>query len=169
MANETTSQTTIDGIETVEEMNNEAYIQAINELKANTISLDKYNKLRAENKKLLDSLVSGNQIELPTKEEKPDIQALRAKLRNTDTDLNNLEFIETGLKLRNALIESGERDPFLPIGDKTPVTSEIIEKAERVAEGLQAMVDFAEGDSGIFSAEYQRRVQDTGIPARRRP
>lgn len=168
MANETTSQTMIDGIETVEEMNNEAYIQAINELKANTISLDKYNKLRAENKKLLDSLVSGNQIELP-KEEKPDIKALRAKLRNTDNDLSNLEFIETGLKLRAALIESGERDPFLPIGDKTPVTSEIIEKAERVAEGLQQMVDFAEGDSGIFSAEYQRRVQDVGIPARRRP
>lgn len=162
------NQNNLENIETVEEMNNEAYIQAINELKANTISLDKYNKLRAENKKLLDSLVSGNQIELP-KEEKPDIQALRAKLRNTDNDLSNLEFIETGLKLRNALIESGERDPFLPIGDKTPVTSEIIEKAERVAEGLQAMVDFAEGDSGIFSAEYQRRVQDVGIPARRRP
>lgn len=162
------NQNNLENIETVEEMNNEAYIQAINELKANTISLDKYNKLRAENKKLLDSLVSGNQIELP-KEEKPDIQALRAKLRNTDNNLTNLEFIETGLKLRNALIESGERDPFLPIGDKTPVTSEIIEKAERVAEGLQAMVDFAEGDSGIFSAEYQRRVQDVGIPARRRP
>lgn len=162
------NQNNLENIETVEEMNNEAYIQAITELKANTISLDKYNKLRAENKKLLDSLVSGNQIELP-KEEKPDIQALRAKLRNTDNDLSNLDFIETGLKLRNALIESGERDPFLPIGDKTPVTSEIIEKAERVAEGLQQMVDFAEGDSGIFSAEYQRRVQDVGIPARRRP
>lgn len=169
MANETTSQTmTNENIETVEEMNNEAYIQAINELKANSISLDKYNKLRAENKKLLDSLVSGNQIELP-KEDKPDVQALRNKLFNNNNDLSNLEYIDTALKLRTALIESGERDPFLPTGDKVDLTSDIIDKANGVADGLQAIVDFAEGDSGIFTAQYQRVVKDSGIPARRRP
>lgn len=154
-------------IETVEEMNNEQYIEAIEELKASTISLDKYNKLRAENKKLLDALVSGEQLDIP-KEEKPDIKELRNKLFG-DNDLSNLEYIDTALKLRTALIENGERDPFLPIGDKVEFTADTVEKANLVAEGLQAMVDFAEGDSGIFTAEFQRKVKDTGIPARRRP
>lgn len=153
--------------ETVEEMNNEAYIQAIEELKATTISKDAYNKLRAENKKLLDALVAGEQLDIP-KEEKPDIKALRNKLFSTDGELSNYEYIDTALKLRNALIESGERDPFLPIGDKTPLTSDIIEGAQRVADGLQEMLDFAEGDSGVFTAEYQRRVKDSGIPRPKR-
>ena len=155
-------------LETAEELNNEAYIEAINNLKASTVSLEKYNQLRGENKKLLDALVKGEQIDIP-KEEKPDIQALRNKLFNTDNDLNNLEYIDTALKLRTALIESGERDPFLPTGDKVDLTSDIVDKANNVAEGLQSIVDFAEGDSGIFTAQYQRVVKDSGIPARRRP
>lgn len=155
-------------LETAEEMNNEAYIQAINELKASTISIEKYNQLRGENKKLLDALVKGEQIDIP-KEEKPDIQALRNKLFNNNNDLTNLEYIDTALKLRTALIESGERDPFLPTGDKVDLTSDIIDKANTVAEGLQSIVDFAEGDSGIFTAQYQRVVKDSAIPARRRP
>lgn len=153
--------------ETVEELNNEAYIKAIEELKATTISKDAYNKLRAENKKLLDALVSGEQLDIP-KEEKPDIQALRNKLFSTDSELSNYEYIDTALKLRNALIENGERDPFLPIGDKTPLTPDIIEGAQRVADGLQEMLDFAEGDSGVFTAEYQRRVKDSSIPRPKR-
>lgn len=155
-------------LDTAEEMNNEAYIQAINELKASTISIEKYNQLRGENKKLLDALVKGEQIDLP-KEEKPDIQALRNKLFNNNNDLTNLEYIDTALKLRTALIESGERDPFLPTGDKVDLTSDIVDKANGVADGLQAIVDFADGDSGIFTAQYQRVVKDSGIPTRRRP
>jgi hypothetical protein len=30
------------------------------------------------------------------------------------------------------------------------------------------MVDFAEGDSGVFTAEYQRKVKDVMIPRGRR-
>lgn len=153
-------------LDTVEEMNNEQYIQAIEELKSTTIGLDKYNKLRAENKKLLDALVSGEQLE-PTTEVKPDIKELRNKLFG-DNDLSNLEYIKTTLDLRNALIENGERDPFLPVGDKAPLTADIVEGAQKVAEALQEMVDFADGDSGIFTAEYQRRVKDSGIPRPRR-
>lgn len=157
-----TEQTT-----TVEEMNNEQYIAAIEELKANTVSRESYNKLRNENKQLLDALVSGK--ELPkTPEVKPSIEDLRKKLFNTDCDMSNLGYIETALSLRDSLIEAGERDPFLPYGDKVDVTSEQIETANKVAAGLREMVDFAEGDSGVFSAEYQRKVKDVTIPRGRR-
>ena len=153
-------------IETVEEMNNEQYIAAIEDLKASTVSKDVYNKLRAENKKLLDALVSGEQLPAAP-EEKPDIKELRKKLFGEE-QLSNLEYIQTALSLRNSLIEAGERDPFLPYGDKVDITSEQIETAQKVADNLQEMLDFAEGDSGVFTAEYQRRVKDIAIPRGRK-
>ena len=160
------AETNTNPIETLEEMNNEAYIAAIEEMKANTVSKEAYNKLRAENKKLLDTLVSGEQLP-QTPEEKPSIQDLRNKLFGEE-DLSNYEYIKTALSLRDALIESGERDPFLPVGDKVDITAEQIENAQKVADGLSDMLDFAEGDSGVFSAEYQRRVKDISIPRGRR-
>lgn len=155
-------------ITTLEEMNNEQYIAAIEELKASTVSRDAYNKLRSENKQLLDALVSGQQLpQVP--EEKVSVVDLRKKLFSTDSEnLSNLEYVETALSLRNGLIEAGERDPFLPYGDKVDITSEQIETANKVANALQEMVDFAEGDSGVFTAEYQRRVKDVSIPRGRR-
>jgi len=154
-------------IETLEEMNNEQYIQAIEDLKASTVSKETYNKLRAENKKLLDALVSGQEI--PTQEEnKPTIDEMRKQLFDIDGNMSNLDFVETALSLRDSLIEAGERDPFLPYGDKVDITSETIATAEKVAAALKEMVDFAEGDSGVFTAEYQRRVKDVAIPRGRR-
>lgn len=141
------------------------YVAAIQELQNNTVSKEQYQKLRAENKKLLDALVNGQQIETP-KEEKPDIAALRKKLFNKDGNLSNLEYVDTALKLRTALIEAGERDPFLPYGDRVTVTAEMYDKAQAVAEGLQECVDFADGDSGIFTAQLQRITKDV-LPGRR--
>lgn len=154
-------------IETLEEMNNEQYIQAIEEMKASTVSKEVYNKLRAENKKLLEALVSGQ--ELPTTpEEKPSIDELRKQLFDVDGNMSNLQYVETALSLRDSLIEAGERDPFLPYGDKVDITSDTIATAEKVAAALKEMVDFAEGDSGVFTAEYQRRIKDVAIPRGRR-
>lgn len=159
MANETNPTT-------VEEMNNEQYIAAIEELKASTVSRDAYNKLRTENKQLLDALVSGQEIPTPATP-KPTIAEMRNKLFG-EQELSNLEYAKTAVELRDALLEAGERDPFLPYGDKVAVTSQHIENAEKVATALKEMIDFADGDSGIFTAEYQRRVKDPVIPRGRR-
>ena len=121
--------------------------------------------MQDENKQLLDALVSGKQIELPKeKENKPTIQDLRNKLFNADNELSNLDYVKTSLELRTALMDAGERDPFLPVGDQVTLTADHYDKASQVAELLQDCVDFADGDSGIFTAEYQRRVKDASIP-----
>lgn len=144
---------------------NSAYIEAIKEIKKNYVPKEKLQQLQEENKNLLDALVSGKQVNIENKEQKPDIQALRKKLfADNGKDLSNLEYVKTSLGLRNALIEAGERDPFLPVGDQVTLTAEHYEKANDVAELLQDCVDFANGDSGIFTAEYQRRVKDSSIP-----
>lgn len=142
------------------------YIQAINELKANTVSKELYDKLKNENKELLDALVEGKQIELPEQEKAPDVNELRKELYNPDNELSNLDYVSKTLQLRKAVMDAGGQDPFLPIGDRVTVTSEMIDQAQTVADVLQECVDFAKGDSGIFTAEVQRRTKDT-MPIRR--
>ena len=152
------------GKEAGEEGNN-AYIDAINEMKKNYVPKKQLDDIKAENKKLLDALVSGKQIDLPQEQEKKaDIKELRNKLFKTDNDCDNLEYVKTVLELREALIEKGERDPFLPVGDQVNLTAEHYDKAQAIADGLQHCVDFADGDSGVFTAEYQRVVKDPVLP-----
>lgn len=140
------------------------YVAAIEELQKTTVSKESYEKVRAENKRLLDALVKGEKIEAPVS---VSVDELRKKLFGGQ-ELTNLDFVDTTLKLRSALIERGEPDPFLPIGDKVKTTADTYETAHAVAQVLQECVDFAQGDSGIFTAELQRRTKDVPIPIRRK-
>lgn len=144
------------------------YIEAIKEMKLNTVDKGAYEKLKAENKKLLQSLVNGEELAATAvKEAQVDVSDLRKKLFTPDNDMSNLEYITTALKLRDELISKGEPDPFLPVGEKILPTDEDIELANRVANCLKDCVDYADGDSRIFTSELQRIMVDTS-PARRR-
>jgi len=62
------------------------------------------------------------------------------------------------LELRNTLIAKGERDPFLPYGSQIAPTPEDVEKAEKAAQIYQECIDYADGDSKLFTQELQRRT-----------
>lgn len=141
-----------------EETRNNQYIDAINELKANTVSKDDYNRLQAENKKLLESVINGEHVEIPEVETKESIDALRAKLFGGD--LSNLDYAKTSIDLRDALLEKGESDPFLPYGSKISPTRDDVDCANRVADVLKECIEYADGDSEVFTNELQRRTND---------
>lgn len=147
----------------VNEVENADYIAAINELKKNSVDKAKYDKLREENKMLLGSLINGEGYK-PSEAEapKPDIKTLRDKVFN-NPDQTNLEYITNVLALRDALLEAGEEDPFVPQGEKIAATAADYERANKVATVFQEMVDAADGDPNVFLNEYQRRVKDTSI------
>ena len=137
------------------------YLAAIKELKQNSVDRAEYDKLRAENKKLLDSIVNGQSVEVESVPEKKSIEELRnAYLKEDQT---NLEYITNTLKLREALIAEGKPDPFLPIGEQIMPTDEDVATANKVAQVLQECVDYAEGDSAVFTNELQRRLVDVKI------
>lgn len=150
-------ETRVSGEDVIDE--NVDYIEAINKIKETHVPKEQYSKLREENKRLIDALVNGEQIEVQT-ETPVNVDELRKTLFNGDRELNNLEYVDTALKLRKALIEKGERDPFLPSGTHVNITADMIEKAQNVADVLQECVDFADGDSGIFTAQLQRNLKD---------
>ena len=145
--------------EKVEDMTPD-YLAAINELKQNSVNREDYNKLKAENKKLLDSIVNGTPVEVQSPQKKS-IDELRAAYLKEDQ--TNIEYISNTLKLREALIAEGKPDPFLPIGEQILPTDEDIAAANKVASVLQECVDYAEGDSAVFTNELQRRLVDVKI------
>ena len=154
----------------VVEDNTNDYIAQIKNLKENSVSKDDYNKLKADNKKLIDALANGTQLNDKV-ESKIDavenINNLRKKLFSKGTNLNNLEYCDTALQLREALIENGDRDPFLPYGHNVLATESDIESANRVATVMKECIDYAEGDSDIFTNELQRRTVDVVIPKKK--
>lgn len=137
------------------------YVAAIKELKQNSVDRSKYDELRAENKKLLDSIVNGTEIAQQPVEPKKSIEELRQAYLKEDQ--SNLEYITNTLKLREALMAEGKPDPFLPVGEQILPTDEDIAAAQKVADVLQECVDYAEGDSSVFTNELQRRLVDVKI------
>ena len=142
------------------------YIAQIQELKNNSVSREAYEAMREENRKLLTSLVNGTgkSAEEPAAAKKS-IEELRKNLFNSDS-LSNLEYCKTAVELRDRLIEEGHPDPFLPSGKNIVATDEDIACANRVAAALKQCIDYADGDSAIFTNELQRITVDTA-PHRR--
>ena len=151
---------------TVED-NTQDYINAIKELKQNSVDRSEYDKLRAENKRLIDAVVNGQpgqEEQVVVKHSKEQIDELRNDLFNSPRELNNLEFITKTMELREALMENGEPDPFLPVGKQISPTRDDIEGAEKVAQVYKECIAYAEGDSEVFTNELMRRTRDVKLP-----
>ena len=151
---------------TVED-NTQDYIAAIKELKQNSVDRSEYDKLRAENKKLIDAVVNGQpgqEEQVVVKHSREQIDDLRNDLFNSPRELNNLEFITKAMELREALMENGEPDPFLPVGKQISPTRDDIEGAEKVAQVYKECIEYAEGDSEVFTNELMRRTRDVKLP-----
>ena len=151
---------------TVED-NTQDYLAAIKELKENSVNRSEYDKLRAENKRLIDAVVNGQpgqEEQVVVKHSKEQIDDLRNELFNSPRELNNLEFITKAMELREALMENGEPDPFLPVGKQISPTRDDIEGAEKVAQVYKECIEYAEGDSEVFTNELMRRTRDVKLP-----
>lgn len=150
-----------------ESTDNNSYIEAIKEMKKNTVSREVYDKLAKENKDLLQALVDGETIELEKPEEQVDLNKLKTEIRNAET---SLEGFSKMLQYRNECLKRGMVDPILPGSSqvkKILPTDEDIATANRVAAGLQHCVDYADGDPEIFASELMRITVDSA-PQRRR-
>ena len=141
-------------------------IDAFIEYKNNSVSRELYDRKCEEVSKLKKALVSGEQVEQVVKEEKIDLDKL---MKDTYTkNLTNLEYIKNSLKIREEMIKKGMRDPALPVGDQVSTTDDHKRRMDKVAEGLQQLVDYADGDNTVFLDAYQRTVIDPIIPKKKK-
>lgn len=156
----------------VDELNNEQsatetsgtdkdLVDALTEMKRNSVPKDKYDELQAKNKKLIEAIVNGQEVNTQVPIKHREIKTIRNELFNNDH--NNLEFIELSLELRDALIANGEPDPFLPYGKQISPTREDVDMADKVAQVYRECLEYADGDSALFTQELMRRTQDVRI------
>ena len=148
----------------VDEMTQD-YLATIKQLKENSVDRQEYEKLVAENKRILGLYVDGNGDDKKQEAEVvPTINELREDLFGPQSEgMSNLEYAQKSLLLRKQLMDKGEPDPFLPIGHKILPTDEDVATANRVASVLQECIDYAEGDNAVFTNELQRRTIDVKI------
>lgn len=138
------------------EDNTQDYLSAIKDLKQNSVDRAEYEKLKAENKKLIDAVVNGTPSSEQEEKTYRDVDVIRDELFNHEH--TNLDYMKLALELRNTLIAKGERDPFLPYGAQIAPTIEDEEKAEKAAQIYQECIDYADGDPKLFTQELQRRT-----------
>ena len=138
------------------EDNTQDYLNAIKDLKQNSVDRSEYEKLKAENKKLIDAVVNGTPSSEQEEKTYRDVDVIRDELFNHEH--TNLDYMKLALELRNTLIAKGERDPFLPYGAQIAPTIEDEEKAEKAAQIYQECIDYADGDPKLFTQELQRRT-----------
>lgn len=139
--------------------NAQDYIEEIQKLKESTVPKDQYQKLLEDNKRLIQSLASGEKGEAEGASAGATLEELRKKLSNPE-DMTNLEYITAALELREKVMETGGDDPFLPNGTHARATAADREAAERVAAVMQECVDAADGNDGVFTAQLMARTYD---------
>ena len=147
------------------------YLDAIADMKRNSVSRAEYDKIRDENKKLLETLVNGESIE-GSAEPAPKASLKELRTNVFKKDLSNLEYWQNVLELREHIMTYGDEkgrkeDPFLPHGQKIAPTAEDRQKAQLVADVVGECIEYAEGDAELFTNELQRRTIDV-MPNRRR-
>ena len=154
--------------ETINNNDNQQYIDAIRDLKANTVSKDRYNKLMEENKNLLNSLVNGESVAAaaPAQSELPPIQNLVDEMRGKH--LSDIEFVEKALEFRERVLEETGEDCFVSKGHNITPTQESYIAAQRTADIYRECLDYANGDNKVFMNELMRRMPNDGPVAQSR-
>lgn len=140
-------------------------IEALKEIKKNSVPRSEYDRVVAERNKIFAAYANGEREEQPEKQTPVDVDALRKDILSGE--LPNLEYAEKVIALRNELIAQGQRDPFLPYGKDVYPTMEDEAEAQAVADALEDCIEAANGDSAIFTNELQRIMVNTA-PQRRK-
>lgn len=147
------------------EPSNVELAKAFKELKENSVSKEDYEKLEKENKELVAQIINGDgagngQTNAP-EDLDGDIKALREKLYGPKcSELSNLEFCESTLKLREAIIKRDGIDPFVPRGANIKPTDYDAQRAQAVADVMAECIKEANGDSGVFTALLQAKTNN---------
>lgn len=138
------------------------YLEAIKQLKANSVERTEYDKLRQENKQLLDSLVNGTYTQNEEPVQRRTNEELRAVLFGKEC--SNLEYAKAALELRDNILTTEHKDIFVGEGHKYNPTSDDYASAQKVAEVFEECIEYSNGDNDLFTQELMRRTNDVRLP-----
>lgn len=138
-------------IDNGQEEENMDYIQTIEQMRQNSVSKDKYDKLKEENKKLLNTLATGGQNQ--EEEEKVDVNNLWEDIFNVrKKPLTDMEVVDKLLKIRESCLENEYRDIFVYGGPEFVPEASDYASAQQAAEVYQKCLDEADKSPRAFKA-----------------
>lgn len=141
-------------------------LESYNKLKESTVSKEDYNKLMELNKNLVDTLSKGGGS---NKEEQLEVLRTSEECRQVfKKELNNLEFCQAALDLREAVMREKNIDIFVGRSHNLTPTQEAYDSAQRVADVMKDCIDRANGDSEYFTNELMRKTNDVALPFKRK-
>lgn len=142
-------------------VDNTDYIDAIKELKQNSVDKDKYDALKAENKKLLEAMINGSDLQSQSNEQLDSRLEYYKKYKENKFN-NDLEYWENFLNLRKATMKEYGADPCVtgnygltPEGGRANAA---YGEAETVQEQMEMIEDFvkeANGNPLVFETLLQ--------------
>lgn len=129
-------------------------LEDISEVRKNMVPKEEYERLSKDNAKLKHALLTG----VTEKAVEPLKSAKELKKDYADSiksGVTNAQGFETALKLREAVINETGNDPFM-----TEALTKIDPNfGERVAEGLEQILEQSEGDPTMFNAILSRNLR----------
>lgn len=142
---------------TIDQVDNTAYIDAIRDLKENSVDRKLYQKLKEERDTLIQSLANGTGF---SAEEQVKVRSHAECLEDfLKPTRSQCEYMEKTLALRDAAIREGQDDPFVAKGHHVQPTAQSYQRAQEIADIYRECLDYAEGDDKVFMNEIQRRMR----------
>lgn len=144
-------------------------VEQLEALRASTVSKEEYERVVKERNQIFATLAQQKSLpnagtEEPTTEQRAERrEALRKELYSENCNLSNLDYWKKTLELRKLIMDDGGKDPFLPWGKDNAVDDDDYKIVQRVVDGVQSCIDYADGDSDIFTTELQRITVDTPV------
>ena len=125
------------------------FIEAARDVKKNYVPKAELDEAKKTINELTAFILEGKELPDQPKKEKQEkklsIAELKKKLRGEQT---NLDYAITALALRDAIMEKGGRDPFIP---NNPKGYEDSIYAQNFADKLETLIDRAKGDPDEFN------------------
>lgn len=144
-------------------------VEQLEALRASTVSKEEYERVVKERNQIFATLAQQKSLpntgtEEQTAEQRAERRdALRKELYSENCGLTNLDYWKKTLELRKLIMDDGGRDPFLPWGKDNAIDDDDYKIVQRVVDGVQSCIDYANGDSDIFTNELQRITVDTPV------
>lgn len=142
-------------------------VAAYEELRNNSVSKAEHEKVVAENRRLVQSLINGGSMKQEETPREIDVAGIEKKLTNHSYRFKGIEGFQAMLDLREADLAAGKVDPFIPLTNRSPSEADFEAAANRAAI-YQECIDLAEGNDKIFVQELSRRIREDGPRPRRK-
>lgn len=139
------------------------YLATIQELKQNTVSREAYDKMRDENKKLLETIINGGQMEAPAENTNIDYNKL---LHETifEKKSNNLDYIDAFVTAYESAVKEGIKYA-MPFGPKAEYSEMDEEVCDFTAKKLREIIDKSNGNEKSFNFLLDQEMVDN-MPVR---